>query len=76
MGENNKRTNKEIREPFEPEDTPQPPQIIEPNTRREREKPGEDKKRGDKPQDEQQDEQAGKHHLLGDNADIDDETTI
>lgn len=36
---------KKIREPFEPHKTPEPPQIIEPNSKRERENPVEDKDR-------------------------------
>ena len=65
---------KKIKEPFEPENTPKPPQIIDPEERNERrntfkEKPG---KSGDK----KQEPVKGRPELLGDHADIDDETTI
>lgn len=37
------KNREKIKEPFEPEDTPKPPQIIEPNTERQRENPIEGK---------------------------------
>jgi hypothetical protein len=66
---------KKIKEPFEPEDTPKPPQQIDPNTGRQRENPVQDKR---KPGDTQNKaaEQEGEPHLLDEETDIDDETTI
>lgn len=64
---------KKIREPFKPEDTPRPPQIIDPEVKSARKNPGDDKKEksstGEK-------DKAGKPELLSDQADINDETTI
>ena len=63
-----------IREPYKPEDTPKPPQIIDPDEGREREKPVRDK-----PAPAQREEKSPKNkkpELLGDRADIEDETTI
>lgn len=71
-----KKDRRNIKEPFEPEDTPKPPQIIEPDSGRKRENPVEgadDKGR------EPAKKSAGKEtrpHLLSDDADISDETTI
>lgn len=67
-----KKENK-IREPFKPEDTPRPPQIIDPEVKSARKNPGEEKKEksstGDK-------DKSGKSGLLSDQAEINDETTI
>lgn len=64
---------KKIREPFKPEDTPRPPQIIDPALKSARENPGEEKKQkpstGDK-------DISGKPGLLSEQAEINDETTI
>lgn len=72
---------KKIREPFKPEDTPRPPQIIDPEVKSARKNPGEeqkeksgtadkDKANGDKK------EKASNTGLLSDQAEINDETTI
>lgn len=67
-----KKEKKNIREPYDPKRTPKPPQIIEPNRGAQRENPIEKKEDHEgssaKP--------AQKNHLLSENADIDDETTI
>lgn len=68
--------NKKIREPYEPGQTPKPPQIIEPNTERERENPVENKNRPDARDEKKPQATESKPHLLSDEADIDDETTI
>lgn len=73
------KQNKNIREPYDPEATPKPPQIIDPNSKEKKENPienkssSEDSKRSDskKPA-----EPAHRQHLLSDDADIDDETTV
>ena len=62
---------KKIREPFKPEDTPNPPQIIEPEARSERKKPD-----GEKKQDAAASKKGEKPGLLSERAEIDDETTI
>ena len=64
---------KKIREPYKPEETPKPPQIIDPDAREERKNPVEEKpgNREKKPG-----EKDAKQHLLADDADINDETTI
>jgi hypothetical protein len=67
---------KKIKEPFEPKDTPKPPQIIEPNSRKKRETPIEDEKRNAGKPGKQSSEKDAKPHLLSDDADIQDETTI
>lgn len=71
-----KKQNKNIREPYEPEHTPKPPQIIEPNSRRQREHPVEDEKSGTETSGKPGTRPTEKHHLLSDDADIDDETTV
>ena len=71
-----KKQNKNIREPYEPEHTPKPPQIIEPNSRRQREHPVEDEKSVGETSGKPDTKPAEKHHLLSDDADIDDETTV
>ena len=68
--------NKKIREPYEPDQTPKPPQIIEPNSERERENPVENKDRPDERDDRKAGTTGAKPHLLSDDAEIDDETTI
>ncbi|HEX8039303.1 MAG TPA: hypothetical protein VF490_09125 [Chryseosolibacter sp.] len=62
------------REPYRPEDTPQPPQQMDPGGRakdRTERQNSPDKRAG-----ETTDPAPGKHHLLSDQADIDDETTV
>jgi hypothetical protein len=76
-----KNDKKKIREPYEPEDTPKPPQIIEPNSGRERENPVKDDERPDaKVRNEDRNAKGSSHtekqHLLADDAELDDETTI
>ena len=71
-----KKEREKIKEPYKPEDTPQPPQNIDPDTGRKRENPVEGKA-GQSVQAE--DNAAGKtrkSHLLDEDTDIDDETTI
>jgi hypothetical protein len=67
---------KNIQEPFEPEDTPKPPQIIEPDSGRKRENPVGDETRNKKEPAKKSAEKDAKPHLLSDDADITDETTI
>jgi hypothetical protein len=67
------KKNKKIREPFEPGDTPKPPQIIEPNAERQRENPVGEESRATKTPD---NNSAKKNKMMGDEAEIDDETTI
>ena len=65
-----------IKEPYKPEDTPRPPQNIDPDTGRKRENPVEGNAR---PSGEPESKTAGKSeksHLLDEDTDIDDETTI
>ena len=65
---------KKIKEPYEPEDTPKPPHIIDPNDRK-RENPIEDKERSEgRPASTAPDKSTP--HLLSEDADIDDETTV
>ncbi len=69
--EKDKKGNKE---PYRPEDTPKPPQQINPDARtKDPDKIGNSshKKGPDK-----NDSGTGRHHLLDDQADIDDETTL
>lgn len=66
---------KKIKEPFEPDDTPKPPQQVDPGTARKRENPDEGKEQKQDPEKKPAGE-TGKQHLLNDEADIDDETTI
>jgi hypothetical protein len=64
---------KKIKEPYEPEDTPKPPHIIDPNDTK-RENPIEDKERSEgRPA---TTPGQTKPHLLSEEADIDDETTV
>ena len=71
-----KKDRKDIREPFEPKDTPKPPQIIEPNSGRQRENPVQDERRDKKETTKPAETKETKPHLLGDDTDISDETTI
>jgi hypothetical protein len=66
---------KKIEEPYSPEDTPRPPQIIEPNAREERENPDREKTDG-KAAAEKEKSKPAKSPALGDEPDIHDETTI
>ncbi len=68
-----KNENIKIREPYEPKDTPKPPQIIEPNSKQQRENPVEGEAESRKSPGKKPDK---KQHLLSDDADINDETTI
>lgn len=67
---------KKIKEPYEPDDTPNPPQIIEPHPGIDGEKPVEDKDRTKRTLDSETETPKGRNHLLADETDIDDETTI
>lgn len=81
-----KKDKNKIREPYNPEHTPNPPQIIDPSKKKERNEddPAIEEAREDQPksmrQDKRQNEiaqtkkESGK--LLGDETEIDDETTI
>ena len=64
---------KKIREPFNPEETPRPPQTIDPQVTPTRKKPGEEKKLTSADSDK---DKSGKPGLLSDQAQINDETTI
>lgn len=71
------KENEEIKEPYKPEDTPTPPHNIEPNSGRERENPVEDKKSSErKPGVGPKEKESSKQHLLSEDTDIKDETTI
>lgn len=67
---------KKIKEPYEPENTPRPPQNIEPELDQQRKNPVEEKGRTPGGPDKKKDGRSEKSHLLNENADIDDETTI
>jgi len=76
-----KNDKKNIKEPYEPNDTPKPPQVIEPNSGRERENPvTEDERTEASGRNEKRNNPDAAHsekqHLLADDAEIDDETTI
>jgi hypothetical protein len=63
---------KEVREPYPPENTPRPPQTVDPNRKNKKDVPAEaapSEKRNDSAK-------MKKPHLLDEEADIDDETTI
>ena len=69
---------KNIREPYEPENTPTPPQIIDPEKREDRKHPvnEDDAPRGQQDRSTERPGKDEKGHLLSERADIDDETTI
>lgn len=68
------KKNKKIREPFDPADTPKPPQIIEPNAEQQRENPlAVEENRKEKTS---ANEKNKKPRLLADEAQINDDTTI
>jgi len=71
-----KNDNKKIKEPFEPHGTPEPPQIKEPNSGSERENPVKEDDRKPRNADNAEKGKAAKQHLLADETDIDDDTTI
>ena len=71
-----KKQNKNIREPYEPEQTPKPPQIIEPNSGRQRENPVESPGRPEETSNQKSSKPAENKHLLSEDADINDETTV
>ena len=71
-----KNDKKKIKEPYEPDDTPKPPQIIEPNSGRERENPVKDDERPENKSADKGPSGTKRQHLLADEAEIDDETTI
>lgn len=71
-----KDDNKKIKEPFEPHRTPEPPQIKEPGSGSKRENPVEEGDRKVRKADHANEGKPAKQHLLADDADIDDDTTI
>jgi hypothetical protein len=73
---NMKKDKEKIKEPYRPEDTPQPPQEIDPDTGRKRENPVEGKGRSSGEPANKTDGTSEEQHLLDENTDIDDETTI
>jgi len=72
------KQNKKIKEPFDPEKTPKPPQIIDPNSKQKKENPIENKGGAENANEsaKKASEPAHRQHLLSDDADIDDETTV
>jgi hypothetical protein len=71
-----KNDKKNIKEPYEPADTPKPPQIINPNRGEKRENPVKEKNPDKTKPENQTAKKEEKPHLLGDETEIDDETTI
>ena len=70
---------KNIKEPFHPENTPNPPQIIDPNKRNEtndKDAPIENKQRQENEKRESGNSKGEKPKQVGDAPDIHDETTI
>ena len=65
---------KKIKEPYEPEDTPKPPHIIDPNERK-RDNPIEENE-GSEGRPAAKAPDGTRPHLLSEEADIDDETTV
>ena len=70
------KENKKIKEPYTPEDTPTPPHNIEPNSERERQHPVEYKSKSERKPGEGTRKESDKQHLLSEETDIKDETTI
>jgi hypothetical protein len=66
---------KKVKEPYSPEETPRPPQIIDPNARKDRENPIEEKTKKKTPA-ESRKSGTKKKPELGDEPEIHDETTI
>ena len=66
--------NKKTPEPYTPEGTPRPPQVIDPANDRQPSSPVEEEKRKEKQKIETPKKE--KPHLLGDDTQISDETTI
>ena len=71
-----KKDRDKIKEPYKPEDTPQPPQQIDPDTGRQRENPVEEKGRASREPENKKKEKSENSHLLNEDSQIDDETTI
>ena len=71
-----KKQEKKIKEPYEPGDTPKPPQIIDPNSGKKRENPIEDKERNTSGPDNNASSDSGNSTPLSEDADIDDKTTV
>ena len=69
-----KKDKKKIKEPFEPGNTPEPPQIKEPNSGRERENPIEEKGRPDNRTEENKTGGTRKAQVVADDSDTDDKT--
>jgi hypothetical protein len=69
------KENKKIKEPYQPGRTPEPPQRVDPNAGRQKE--GDLKnKQSEKTPEKKSDEIKENPHLLNENAQINDETTI
>ena len=71
-----KKEREKIKEPYKPEDTPQPPQRIDPDTGRQRENPVEGKGTPSRGAENNTAKESERSHLLDEDTDIDDETTI
>ena len=69
------KKNEKIKEPYQPENTPEPPQRIDPDIERQRENPVEGKRKPAKEADNRETDPE-KSHLLNEGADINDETTV
>ena len=67
---------KKIKEPFDPHKTPKPPQIIDPNTEKQRKNPIENKGGRENNPGNPAEKSETKPHLLSEESDISDETTI
>lgn len=70
------KENEKIKEPYKPEDTPKPPQIIEPDSGRKKENPVQDKSNSERSPGKAGQKEDEKQHLLSDDTDINDETTV
>jgi len=71
-----KKKGEKIKEPYAPDDTPKPPQIIDPNTGRQRENPVEDKGRTKSKPESKEAKKGERAHLRSEESEIDDDTTI
>lgn len=69
-----KNEDKKIQEPFSPDGTPRPPQVIDPSADKRKSNPANQEKGKEKQKNESGKTQ--KQGLLGDDTDISDETTI
>lgn len=69
-----KKQNKNIQEPYDPQKTPKPPQIIDPENAQKKENPIERKERDEASK--TATASPNRQHLLSEDAEIDDETTV